>query len=115
MFNAAEANLKWIAPFHSKGCPPIKDGLKMVHSPYYVNHMGITLPSGAFCMIPTAPVFDKNNHFGRRQIKKTHKIATASKPLLFDVVYIKLDSFSSSSQRANDILLGWKRYIVFNS
>jgi hypothetical protein len=53
MFNAAEANLKWIAPFHSKGCPPIKDGLKMVHSPYYVNHMGITLPSGAFCMIPT--------------------------------------------------------------
>jgi len=53
MFNAAEANLKWIAPFHSKGCPPIKDGLKMVHSPYYVNHMGITLPAGAFCMIPT--------------------------------------------------------------
>tara|TARA_B110001452_G_scaffold173254_2_gene145193 strand:+ start:1893 stop:3518 length:1626 start_codon:yes stop_codon:yes gene_type:complete len=53
MFNAAEANLKWIAPFHSKGCPPIKAGLKMVHSPYYVNHMGITMPSGAFCMIPT--------------------------------------------------------------
>jgi len=53
MFNAAEANLKWIAPFHSKGFLPIKDGLKAVHSPYYVNHMGITLPSGAFCMIPT--------------------------------------------------------------
>lgn len=53
MFNAAEANLKWIAPFHSKGYPPIKDGLKLVHSPYYINHMGITLPSGAFCMIPT--------------------------------------------------------------
>lgn len=53
MFNAAEANLKWIAPFHIRGCPPVKNGLKMVHSPYYVNHMGITLPSGAFCMIPT--------------------------------------------------------------
>lgn len=54
LFNAAEANLKWISPFHSRGLPGITSGLKMVHSPYYVNHMGITLPSGAFCMIETS-------------------------------------------------------------
>lgn len=53
LFNAAEANLKWISPFHARGLPGITPGLKMVHSPYYVNHMGITLPSGAFCMIET--------------------------------------------------------------
>ena len=53
MFSEAEANLKWISPFNSKGLPSITEGLKMVHSPYYVNHMGVTLPSGAFCMIPT--------------------------------------------------------------
>jgi len=53
MFDAAEANLKLIAPFHNSGYTPIKQGLKLVHSPYYVNHMGITLPSGAFCLIPT--------------------------------------------------------------
>lgn len=54
MFDAAEANLKWISPFHSRGLPAVTQGLKMVHSPYYVNHMGITLPSGAFCMIQTS-------------------------------------------------------------
>lgn len=53
MFDAAESNLKWISPFHSRGLPAVTAGLKMVHSPYYVNHMGITLPSGAFCMMET--------------------------------------------------------------
>lgn len=53
MFQEAEANLRYISPFHPKGFRPIKEGLKMVHSPYYVNHMGITLPSGAFCMMKT--------------------------------------------------------------
>lgn len=53
MFQEAEANLRYISPFHAKGLRGIRDGLKMVHSPYYVNHMGITLPSGAFCMMNT--------------------------------------------------------------
>ena len=53
MFQEAEANLRLISPFHPKGLQGIKDGLKMVHSPYYVNHMGVTLPSGAFCMMNT--------------------------------------------------------------
>ncbi len=55
MFSEAEANLRYISPFHKKGLIGIKDGLKMVHSPYYVNHMGVTLPSGAFCMMDTMP------------------------------------------------------------
>ena len=54
MFNAAEANLKWISPFNTRGLKGVIKGLKMVHSPYYVNHMGITLPSGAFCLIGTS-------------------------------------------------------------
>jgi len=53
MYSAAEANLTWIQGFSPKGLPPIVNGLHYVHSPYYVNHMGVTLPSGAFCMIPT--------------------------------------------------------------
>jgi len=53
MFQEAEANLRYISPFNTKGLKGIKDGLKMVHSPYYVNHMGVTLPSGAFCMMDT--------------------------------------------------------------
>jgi len=53
MYSAADANLKWIQGFSSRGLPSIVDGLHYVHSPYYVNHMGVTLPSGAFCMIPT--------------------------------------------------------------
>jgi hypothetical protein len=51
--NAAEANLTWISPFGKKGLPGIKQGLQQVHSPYYCNHLGVTMPSGAFCMIPT--------------------------------------------------------------
>jgi len=56
--NAAEANLTWISPFGSmplgtKGLPGIKPGLQQVHSPYYKNHLGVTMPSGAFCLIPT--------------------------------------------------------------
>ena len=55
---AAEANLTWISPFGSmplgtKGLPGIKQGLQQVHSPYYKNHLGVTMPSGAFCLIPT--------------------------------------------------------------
>lgn len=53
MFSAAESNLMWIEGFGTKGLQPIVHGLHWVHSPYYVNHMGITLPAGAFCMIPT--------------------------------------------------------------
>lgn len=53
MFNAAESNLTLIQGFGAKGLQPIVHGLHWVHSPYYVNHMGMTLPSGAFCMIPT--------------------------------------------------------------
>jgi hypothetical protein len=51
--NAAEANLTWISPFGKKGLPGIKPGLQQVHSPYYKNHLGVTMPSGAFTMIPT--------------------------------------------------------------
>jgi hypothetical protein len=51
--NAAEANLTWIRPFGKKGLPGIKPGLQQVHSPYYKNHLGVTMPSGAFTMIPT--------------------------------------------------------------
>lgn len=54
MYSAADANLTWINGFSPKGLPPIVSGLMYVHSPYYVNHMGVTLPSGAFCMIPTS-------------------------------------------------------------
>ena len=56
--NAAEANLTWISPFGSmplgtEGLPGFKPGLQQVHSPYYKNHLGVTMPSGAFCLIPT--------------------------------------------------------------
>jgi hypothetical protein len=54
--NAAEANLTWIRPFGKKGLPGIKPGLQQVHSPYYKNHLGVTMPSGAFTMIPTTIV-----------------------------------------------------------
>lgn len=50
---ASEANLTYIEGFGSKGLFGIVDGLKLVHSPYYRNHLGVTMPSGAFCMIPT--------------------------------------------------------------
>jgi hypothetical protein len=53
MYTAADANLTYIGGFGARGLPSIVDGLHYVHSPYYVNHMGVTLPSGAFCMIPT--------------------------------------------------------------
>ena len=53
-FDAAESNLRLIQGFGSRGLPPVAGpGLLKIHSPYYVNHMGMTLPSGAFCMIPT--------------------------------------------------------------
>lgn len=53
LYSAADANLTWIHGFSPKGLASIVSGLKFVHAPYYVNHMGVTLPSGAFCMIPT--------------------------------------------------------------
>lgn len=54
-FDAAESNLSLIQGFGTKGLPPVAGpGLLQIHSPYYVNHMGITLPSGAYCMIPTS-------------------------------------------------------------
>lgn len=53
MYSAADANLTWIDGFSPKGLPSIVPGLHYVHSPYYVNHVGVTMPSGAFCMIPT--------------------------------------------------------------
>jgi hypothetical protein len=53
MYSAAESNLTWIHGFSPKGFRPIAHGLHYVHSPYYVNHMGVTMPSGSFCMIPT--------------------------------------------------------------
>lgn len=53
LFDAAEANLTWIEGFGKRGLPPIVHGLKRVHSPYYINHLGVAMPSGSFCMIPT--------------------------------------------------------------
>lgn len=53
MYTAADANLTYIEGFGSKGLSSVVEGLKYVHSPYYVNHVGVTIPSGAFCMIPT--------------------------------------------------------------
>lgn len=53
LLNASEANLTYIQGFGKNGLPGIVPGLKMVHSPYYTNHLGTTMPSGAFCMIPT--------------------------------------------------------------
>lgn len=52
-FSEAEHNLSYIQGFATHGLPPIEEGLKMVHSPYYTTHMGTVLPSGVFCMIPT--------------------------------------------------------------
>lgn len=77
MFNAAESNLQWISPFHSRGLNAVTNGLKMVHSPYYVDHMGITLPSGAFCMIDTCESQRKaalHSHRQRLQValKRNH-------------------------------------------
>ena len=54
LYSAADSNLTWIHGFSKRGLPPIVHGLHYVHSPYYVNHMGVTLPAGSFCMIPTA-------------------------------------------------------------
>ena len=50
---ASESNLNYIQGFGPNGMAGIVDGLKLVHSPYYTNHLGVTMPSGAFCMIPT--------------------------------------------------------------
>lgn len=59
-FDAAESNLNLIQGFGNRGLPPIAGpGLVQIHSPYYVNHMGMTLPSGAYCMIPTSIDQDK--------------------------------------------------------
>lgn len=51
---ASEANLTHIYGFGEHGLPGIVPGLERVHSPYYTNHLGTTMPSGAFCMIPTS-------------------------------------------------------------
>ena len=55
LYTAAESNLRWIDGFGppSRALPPIVRGLKLVHSPYYINVLGMTLPAGAFCMIDT--------------------------------------------------------------
>ena len=53
MAEASEANLTWIQGFGKNGLMSIVEGLDMVHSPYYTNHLGTTMPSGAFCLIPT--------------------------------------------------------------
>ena len=50
---ASEANLTHIHGFGEQGLRGIVPGLERVHSPYYTNHLGTTMPSGAFCMIPT--------------------------------------------------------------
>jgi hypothetical protein len=50
---ASEANLTWIQGFGKNGLMSIVEGLDRVHSPYYTNHLGTTMPSGAFCLIPT--------------------------------------------------------------
>jgi len=59
MYTAADANLTLIHGFSPRGLPGIVSGLHYVHSPYYVNHLGVTLPAGAFCMIPTSLEDDK--------------------------------------------------------
>ena len=53
LFAAAEANLNTIEGFGPHGLPAVTRGLRLVHSPYYVNHLGLCLPAGAFCMIKT--------------------------------------------------------------
>jgi len=73
MFTAAEANLTWIEGFSPHGYPSIVNGLRYVHSPYYVNHMGVTLPSGAFCMIPT--VLDDNITAAVKSLKQRFMIS----------------------------------------
>ncbi len=75
LFTAAEANLKLIEGFGVNGLAPIVHGLHWVHSPYYVNHMGITLPSGAFCMIPTS--LDNNKLEAIQSYKQRLTIALA--------------------------------------
>ena len=66
---AAEANLTLIHPFGSKGLPGITPGLEQVHSPYYKNHLGVTMPSGAYCLIPTT--IDNENQ--RTMAIRSHK------------------------------------------
>lgn len=53
LFAAAEANLNTIEGFGPRGLPAVTHGLRLVHSPYYINHLGLCLPAGAFCMIKT--------------------------------------------------------------
>lgn len=60
LFTAAEANLDLIEGFGKHGLPAVVHGMRLVHSPYYVNHLGVCLPSGAFCMIKTSL---STNHF----------------------------------------------------
>lgn len=50
---AAEKNLTWIEPYSSIGFPPINNALYKIHSPYYTTNIGVTLPSGAFCIKKT--------------------------------------------------------------
>jgi hypothetical protein len=71
---AAESNLTWISPFGSmplgtKGLPGIKPGLQQVHSPYFRNNLGVTMPSGAFCLIPTTI----DSHSQRKLAILSHK------------------------------------------
>lgn len=54
LFSSAESNLNYIQGFGKNGVEPVVPGLRLVHSPYYVNFLGMTLPSGAFCMIPSS-------------------------------------------------------------
>jgi len=66
---AAESNLTWIRPFGKNGLPGIEPGLQQVHSPYFRNHLGVTMPSGAFCLIPTTI----DSHSQRKLAILSHK------------------------------------------
>lgn len=59
LYSAADKNLQYIEGFGQKGLAPIVKGLRLVHSPYYVNFLGMTLPSGAFCMLGSRYIGDK--------------------------------------------------------
>ena len=60
---SAEKNLTWIEPYSSIGYPPINPALYKIHSPYYTTNIGVTLPSGAFCI--------KKTHYNEDSYKKS--------------------------------------------
>ena len=60
---AAENNLIWIEPYSANGFPAIHQSLYKIHSPYYTSNIGVTLPSGAFCI--------KKTHYSEESYKKS--------------------------------------------